>query len=58
MDEWNKIKEENEIFRNLGRSKSTFKKPSDFRRAISKTTADQLLQCATQYRTEWDRNIF
>ena len=57
IDEWNKIKEENEVFRNLGKSKSALKKPSDFRGAISKCTAEQLSQYATQSRTEWDRNI-
>jgi len=57
IDEWNKIKEENEIFKNLGKGKSVQKKPSDFRGAISKKTAEQLLQYATQARTEWNRDI-
>ncbi|MEY4538289.1 MAG: hypothetical protein RLZZ306_46 [Bacteroidota bacterium] len=57
IDEWNKIKEENEVFKNLVKKKSVLKKPSDFRGAISKKTADQLLEYATQARTEWDRDI-
>jgi hypothetical protein len=33
-------------------------KPSDFRGAISKKTAEQLLQHVEQESTEWERNIF
>jgi predicted aminopeptidase len=54
IDEWNKLTAEHEVFRNYEQKK---KKPSDFRGAISKNTAEQLLQYATQSRTEWDRNI-
>jgi hypothetical protein len=54
IDDWNKLTEENEIFKNFEKKK---KKPSDFRGAISKNTAEQLLQYATQSRTEWDRDI-
>jgi hypothetical protein len=57
IDEWNKLTEENEVFRNFEKKKSAQKKPSDFRGAISKNTAEQLLQYATQARTEWDRDI-
>jgi hypothetical protein len=57
IDEWNKLTEENEVFRNFEKKKSTQKKPSDFRGAISKNTAEQLLQYTTKARTEWDRDI-
>ena len=57
IDEWNKLIEENEVFKNLGNGKSVQKKPSDFRGAISKKTSDQLLEYVTQARTEWDRDI-
>jgi hypothetical protein len=54
IDEWKKLTEENEVFRNFENRK---KKPSDFRGAISKNTAEQLLQYATKSRVEWDRDI-
>ena len=57
IDEWNKLKEENNIFRDYENKKSVKKKPSDFRGTISKKTADQLLEYVTQARTEWDRDI-
>ena len=57
IDEWNKLTKENEVFKNFEKKKSVQKKPSDFRGAISKNTAEQLLQYATQARTEWDRDI-
>ena len=53
IDEWKKLTSENEVFRDYERKKSVKKKPSDFRGAISKNTAEQLLQYATQARTEW-----
>ncbi len=54
IDEWKKLTEANEVFRDYEKKK---KKPSDFRGAISKNTAEQLLQYATKARTEWDRDI-
>ena len=54
IDDWNKLTEENEVFRTFEKKK---KKLSDFRGTISKNTAEQLLQYATQSRTEWDRDI-
>ena len=57
IDEWKKLTEENESFREYEKKKSLKKKPSDFRGAISKNTVEQLLQYATQARTEWDRDI-
>ncbi len=57
IDEWNKLTEENEVFRKYENKKTVKKKPSDFRGAISKKTADQLLEYVTQARTEWDRDI-
>ena len=50
IDEWKKLKEENNIFRDYENKKSVKKKPSDFRGAISKNTADQLLQYVEQIR--------
>ena len=57
IEEWNKLKEENNIFRDYENKKSVKKKPSDFRGTISEKTADQLLQYVAQSRTEWDRDI-
>jgi hypothetical protein len=57
IDEWKKLTEESEVFRNYENKKSVKKKPSDFRGAISKKTANQLLEYVTQARTEWDRDI-
>jgi len=57
IDEWNKLTEENEVFRNFEKNNSSQKKPSDFRGAISKNTAEKLIQYATQVRVEWDRDI-
>jgi hypothetical protein len=50
IDEWNKLTEENEVFRNFEKNKSAQKKPSDFRGAISKNTAEQLLEYIEQTR--------
>ncbi len=57
IEEWNKLTEESKVFRDYENNKSVKKKPSDFRGAISKKTVEQLLQYATQARTEWDRDI-
>lgn len=54
INEWNKLTEESEVFRNYEKKR---KKPSDFRGSISKKTAEQLLEYATQARTEWNRDI-
>jgi hypothetical protein len=51
IDEWKKLTEENEVFRNFEKKQSVKKKPSDFRGAISKNTAQQLLQYIEQ--TRW-----
>ena len=53
IDEWKKLTAENEVFRDYEKKKSVKKKPFDFREIISKNTAEQLLQYATQARTEW-----
>jgi hypothetical protein len=50
IDEWKKLRDENEVFRNLGKNKSILKKPSDFRGAISKNTANKLLEHIEQNR--------
>ena len=57
IDEWNKLTKEHEVFRDFEKKKAIQKKPSDFRGAISKNTAEQLLQYVGQARTEWDRDI-
>ncbi len=57
IDEWKKLTEESKVFKDYEEKKSVLKKPSDFRGAISKNTAEQLLQYVTQARTEWDRDI-
>ena len=48
IQDWNKLIEESKTFRNSEKDKSSQKKPSDFRGAISKNTADQLLQYVEQ----------
>ena len=48
IQDWNKLIEESKTFRNSEKDKSSQKKPSDFRGAISKDTADQLLQYVEQ----------
>ena len=50
IEDWNKFIEESKTFRNSEKDKSSQKKPSDFRGAISKNTADQLLQYVEQAR--------
>jgi hypothetical protein len=47
IDKWNKLTQENEAFRNFEKKK---KKPSDFRGAISKSTAEQLSEYIEQTR--------
>jgi hypothetical protein len=50
IEEWNKLTEENEGFKNLEKSKLVLKRPSDFRGAISKNTANKLLEHIEQNR--------
>jgi len=50
IEDWNKLIEESKTFGNSEKDKSSQKKPSDFRGAISKSTADQLLQHVEQAR--------
>ena len=50
IQDWNKHIEESKTFRNSEKDKSSQKKPSDFQGAISKNTADQLLQYVEQAR--------
>lgn len=54
IEEWNNITEKHQDLKLLENSKQ---KPSDFRGAISKETADQLLRYTEQARTEWGNNI-
>ena len=50
IEDWNKLIEENKTFRDFERNNSLQKKPSDYRGAMSKNTADQLLQYVEQAR--------
>ena len=50
IQDWNKLIEESKTFKNSEKDKSSQKKPSDFQGAISKNTADQLLQYVEQAR--------
>ena len=50
IQDWNKFIEESKTFRNSEKDKSSQKKSSDFQGAISKNTADQLLQYVEQAR--------
>ena len=50
IEDWNKLIEENKTFRDFERNNSLQKKPSDYRGAMSKNTADQLLQYVEQTR--------
>jgi hypothetical protein len=51
IKDWNKLTEESKAFRDFDKDKSSQKKPSDSRGAISKNTVDQLLQYVEQ--TRW-----
>jgi hypothetical protein len=54
IEEWNNITAKHQDLKLLENPKQ---KPSDFRGAISKETADKLLRYTEQARTEWGSNI-
>lgn len=54
IDDWNEITER---FQDLKEKEKPKAKPSDFRGAISKKTADELLMYVEQARGEWERSI-
>ena len=53
IDEWNKIKDENEVFRNLGIKK---KKPSDFFGTLNIEEGEKMQKYLIKSRNEWERN--
>ena len=53
IDEWNKIKEENEVFRNLGTKK---RKPSDFFGTLNIEEGEKMQKYLIKSRNEWERN--
>ena len=55
IEDWNNLATKHEDLRNLEKPK---KKPSDFRGAISKETADEMNKYVEKARKEWERNIF
>ena len=54
IEEWNNITAKHEDLKELEKPKM---KPSDFRGAISKETAEAMIQYVEQSRNEWDRDI-
>ena len=56
IEDWNNITAQYEELKELELEKPT-KKPSDFRGAISKETAELMLQHAEQARNEWESGI-
>jgi hypothetical protein len=51
IEDWNKLVKESESFRSFEKDIYNQKKPSDYRGAISKNTAEQLLKYVEQ--TRW-----
>ena len=52
INEWNKLKEENEVLRNFEKKK---KKPSDFFGTLNIEEGEKMQQYLTQSRNEWER---
>ena len=53
IDEWNKLKEENQIFREYEKKK---KKPSDFFGTLNIEEGEKMQQYIIESRNEWERN--
>ena len=53
IDEWNKLKEENEVLRNYEKKK---KKTSDFFGTLSVEEGERMQKYLIESRNEWERN--
>ncbi|MCU0467638.1 MAG: hypothetical protein MUF58_03480 [Arcicella sp.] len=53
IDEWNKLTQEHEIFRNYRKKK---KNPSDFFGTLSLETGERMQKYLIESRNEWERN--
>lgn len=53
IDDWNKLTEENEVFRNFEKKK---KKPSDFFGTLNIEEGEKMQKYLIESRNEWERN--